>query len=44
MDSTTIILLIVGVLIFGICIFSFRFSNGGGASEEEISHEEEIPK
>lgn len=37
--GTTIVLAIVGVVILGITIFSFQFSNGGSVSDTEAGNE-----
>ena len=37
--STTIILAIVGIVILGVTIFSFQFSNGGSVSDTEAGNE-----
>lgn len=37
--STTIVLVIVGIVILGITIFSFQFSNGGSVSDTEAGNE-----
>lgn len=37
--GTTIVLAIVGVVILGITIFSFHFSNGGSVSDTEAGNE-----
>lgn len=37
--NTTIILVIVGIVILGITIFSFQFSNGGSVSDEASGNE-----
>ena len=37
--GTTIVLVIVGVVILGVTIFSFQFSNGGSVSDTETGNE-----
>lgn len=37
--GTTIVLAIIGVVILGITIFSFQFSNGGSVSDTEAGTE-----
>ena len=40
--GTTIVLVIVGVVILGVTIFSFQFSNGGSVSDTETGNAPDI--
>lgn len=44
MDSTTVMLIIVGIVILGLCVFSFRFSNGPTDPESEQTGAEDGEK